>query len=402
MTLTISRLTAAGLGVADNETSYPRTLPGEVIEDVDGSARIVTPSTDRVKPPCRHFKSCGGCTMQHGSDGFVAEWKTSIIRNGLAARGIETDMRPIVTSPAQSRRRATLHGKRTKSGAMIGFHGRASDLLIDVPDCQLLHPAIMTAIPALEQLTVIAASRKAALDLVVTVSENGLDLDMRNCKPLDPRVIGEVAALTEKHLFARVAWDGEVIALRLPPSQALGRGKVVPPPGAFLQATLHGQNALIECVTEALGDARQVIDLFAGCGTFSLPAAEGAEVWALEGEQPLMDSLDAGWRKAVGLKKIKTETRDLFRRPVLSSELEKIDAAIIDPPRAGAEAQHMELAASKIPRIAAVSCNPASFARDAEILIKAGYCLDWVQPVDQFRWSTHVELAAQFSRAHMA
>lgn len=402
MTLTITRLTAAGLGVADNDQSYPRTLPGEVIEDVDGSARIVTPSTDRVTPPCRHFKSCGGCAMQHATEAFVADWKTSVIRTGLAARGIETEILPILTSPAQSRRRASLHGKRTKSGAMVGFHGRASDLLIEVPDCQLLHPDIMAAIPALEQFTIIAASRKAELELVVTVSENGLDLDMRNCKPLDPRVIGEVAALTEKHRFARVAWDGEVIGLRLPPGQTFGPAQVTPPPGAFLQATTHGQDALTRCVLQSLGGAKQMVDFFAGCGTFSLPAAKTAEVWALEGEKPLIDALDAGWRQATGLKKLRAETRDLFRRPVLSSELKKIDAAIIDPPRAGAEAQHIQLAASKIPRIAAVSCNPASFARDAEILIKAGYCLDWVQPVDQFRWSTHVELAAQFTHTHMA
>lgn len=402
MTLTISRLTAAGIGVADNDASYPRTLPGEVIEDADGTARIVTPVADRVKPPCRHFKSCGGCAMQHASDEFVADWKTQVIRTGLAARGIEAEIRSIVTSPAQSRRRAALHGKRTKSGAMVGFHARASDLMIEVPDCQLLDPAIMAAIPALEQLTVIAASRKAELELVVTLSENGPDLDMRNCKPLDPRVIGEVAALAERHRFARIAWDGEVIALRLPPLQDFGPARVIPPPGAFLQATLHGQDTLTACVAEALGDAGQIIDLFAGCGTFTLPAAQTAEAWALEGEKPLIDALDNGWRQAKGLKKVKAETRDLFRRPVLSSELTKIDAAIIDPPRAGAQAQHVELAASKIPRIAAVSCNPATFARDAEILINGGYRLDWVQPVDQFRWSAHVELAAQFTRAHMA
>ena len=402
MTLTITRITAAGDGMAEDAGPFPRTLPGEEVDVVDGTARLVTPSPTRVKPPCRHFKSCGGCAMQHADDGFVADWKTSVIATGLAARGIETDIRPILTSPPQSRRRAALHGKRTKSGAMVGFHGRASDVLIETPDCQLLDPAIIAALPILEQLTVIAASRKAELELVVTLSENGIDLDMRNCKPLDPRVIGEVSALAEKHRFARIAWDGEVIGLRAPPIQAFGQARVAPPPGAFLQATLHGQNMLMQAVAEAVGGAKYVADLFAGCGTFSLPAAETAEVWALEGEASLIAALDQGWRQATGLKKVTADTRDLFRRPVLPSELSKTDAVIIDPPRAGAEAQTIELAKSEVPRIAAVSCNPVTFARDADILIKGGYRLDWVQPVDQFRWSSHVELAAQFTRAHMA
>ncbi len=403
MTLKITRITAAGEGMAEDAGPFPRVLPGEEVTlGPDGAARIVTPSAHRVKPPCRHFKSCGGCAMQHANDAFVAEWKTNIIRTGLAARGIKTEIRPILTSPPQSRRRATLHGKRTKSGAMVGFHARASDVLIEVPDCQLLDPTIMAAIPALEELTVIAASRKAPLELVINLSDNGIDLDMRGCKPVEPQASLQAAALADRVGFARLAWDGEVIGLRAPPAQQFGPASVTPPPGAFLQATAHGQAVLTACVAEALGDAKQVVDLFAGCGTFALPAAQTTEVWALEGEADLIHALDQGWRQAQGLKKVTAEARDLFRRPVLPSELRKTDAAIIDPPRAGAEAQSIELAASGVARIAAVSCNPVTFARDAEIFISGGYSLDWVQPVDQFRWSTHVELAAQFTRAHMA
>lgn len=403
MTLKITRITAAGEGMAEDAGPFPRVLPGEEITlGPDGAARIVTPSAHRVKPPCRHFKSCGGCAMQHANDAFVAEWKTNIIRTGLAARGIKTEIRPILTSPPHSRRRATLHGKRTKSGAMVGFHARASDVLIEVPDCQLLDPAIMAAIPALEELTVIAASRKAPLELVINLSDNGIDLDMRGCKPVEPQASLQAAALADRVGFARLAWDGEVIGLRAPPAQQFGPASVTPPPGAFLQATAHGQAVLTACVAEALGDAKQVVDLFAGCGTFALPAAQTTEVWALEGEADLIHALDQGWRQAQGLKKVTAEARDLFRRPVLPSELRKTDAAIIDPPRAGAEAQSIELAASGVARVAAVSCNPVTFARDAEIFISGGYSLDWVQPVDQFRWSTHVELAAQFTRAHMA
>ncbi|SFR34737.1 class I SAM-dependent RNA methyltransferase [Litoreibacter janthinus] len=397
MTQTILRLNHKGEGVPDAGAPIPRVLPGEVVED----GRIVTPSADRVAAPCRHFRSCGGCSMQHASDTFVADWKTDVIRLGLAARGIETDIRPILTSPAQSRRRATLHGRRTKKGAMIGFFGRGSDALIEVPDCKLLDPALVAAFPVLEELTVAAASRKSTVGLMVTLSERGLDIDILDAKPLEPQVILEMAALVERHKLARLSWDGEAVATREPPVQSFGAGKVTPPPGAFLQATAHGQAALSACVQESLGDAKQVVDLFAGCGTFTLPAAAKAEVWALEGEASLIAALDAGWRKATGLKKVKAETRDLFRRPLLPQELRKTDAVIIDPPRAGAEAQTIELAQSSVKRIAAVSCNPISFARDAEILIKGGYRLDWVQPVDQFRWSSHVELAAQFTKPHM-
>ncbi len=403
MTLTISRITASGEGMAGHEGPFPRTLPGEEITLApDGSPRIATPSPDRVAPPCRHFKSCGGCAMQHASDPFVAEWKTDVIRTGLAARGIETEIRPILTSPAQSRRRATLHGKRTKSGAQVGFHTRGSSVLIEVPDCQLLHPDIIAAVPVFQALTVLVASRKAQIDLVVNLSQNGIDLDMRGCVPMTPQAAAQVAALADQHKFARIAWDGDVVGLRAPPSQQFGPAMVTPPPGAFLQATAHGQRALTACVQEAVGDATQVADLFAGCGTFTMPAAQTAEVWALEGEADLIRALDDGWRQSHGLKKIKAETRDLFRRPVLAEELRRTEAVIIDPPRAGAEAQTTELARSNVPRIAAVSCNPVTFARDAELLIQGGYRLDWVQPVDQFRWSSHVELAAQFTKAHIA
>ncbi|MEP3347064.1 MAG: class I SAM-dependent RNA methyltransferase [Litoreibacter sp.] len=395
MTQTILRLNHKGEGVVETGAPIPRVLPDEVVED----GRIVTPSTDRVAAPCRHYKSCGGCAMQHANDDFVADWKTDVIRLGLSARGIETDIRPILTSPTQSRRRATLHGRRTKKGAMVGFFGRGSDALIEVTDCKLLDPALIAAFPVLEELTIAAASRKSTVGLAVTLSENGLDIDIKDAKELQPQSILELSALVERHKLARLSWDGEAVATREPAIQTFGAAKISPPPGAFLQATAHGQTVLGDCVTEALGDAKQVVDMFAGCGTFTLPAAEKAEIWALEGEESLIAAMDAGWRMATGLKKVTSETRDLFRRPLLPQELRKTDAVIIDPPRAGAEAQSIELAQSNVKRIAAVSCNPITFARDAEILIKGGYKLDWVQPVDQFRWSSHVELAAQFTKA---
>lgn len=396
-TTEILKLSLKADGVDAAGRSFPRTLPGEIVR-LDGG--VVTPSDMRVKAPCRHFKSCGGCALQHASDPFVAEWKTEIIRNGLAARGIETVIRPILTSPPQSRRRATLHGKRTKSGAMIGFHKAGSDTLIEVPDCQLLHPDLMAGMPAYEALTIFGASRKSEISLVVSLSTAGLDIDVQGGKTVEAQDLFTLASLADTYNLARLTWDGEQIATRRPPEQVFGTATVTPPPGAFLQATQHGQTSLAACVAEAIGTAGKVVDLFAGCGTFSLPAAQLAEVSAFEGEVALTKALDAGWRQATGLKRVQAETRDLFRRPLLSDELRKTDAVIIDPPRAGAEAQTIELAASTVPKIAAVSCNPVTFARDAKILIDGGYTLDWVQPVDQFRWSSHVELAAQFSKRH--
>ncbi|NNK79173.1 MAG: class I SAM-dependent RNA methyltransferase [Litoreibacter sp.] len=399
----IERINLKGEGVSADGMTIPRTLPGEGIDVAeDGSVRIITPAPDRVAPPCRHFRSCGGCAMQHASDPFVAAWKTQMIRTGLAARGIDTEIREIHTSPPHSRRRATLHGRRTKKGVLVGFHSRASETLIEVPDCQLLHPEIMTGMPALKALTLFGASRKGEISLAVTCSEAGLDIDIRDAKPLEPQQLVELSVLAEKFNLARLCWDGEVIATRNPPIQTFGTAVVVPPPSAFLQATEHGQVTLQAAVAEVLGTARSVTDLFAGCGTFSLPAANTAEVWALEGDESLIHVLDQAWRKSTGLKKVNAEFRDLFRRPVLPQEFSGQDAVIIDPPRAGAQAQSIELAQSEVPMIAAVSCNPVTFARDAEILIKGGYRLDWVQPVDQFRWSTHVELAAQFTKAHIA
>ena len=335
--------------------------------------------------------------MQHASDDFVAEFKLGVVKASLDAHGIETIFKPLQTSPAQSRRRATFAAKRTKKGAMAGFHGRGSDVVIEIPGCQLLDPAVLGALPIAEKLAVIGTSRKAPLAVTVTASRGGLDISVQNGKELDGPLRQELAHLCDSLGLARLTWDGEVIAMRTPPVQRFGAAKVTPPPGAFLQATPHGEAALITAVREAVGDARHVIDLFAGSGTFSLPLADRAEVHAVEGDAAMTAALDHGWRMSTGLKPVTTEARDLFRRPLLPDELAKTNAVVIDPPRAGAEAQIAEIVKAMPPVLAYVSCNPVTFARDAAVLIAAGYTLNWVQVVDQFRWSSHVELAAQFT-----
>ena len=402
MSLIVLRLGHLGDGIADGPVFAPLCLPGEEIDgDIDQgriyAPKIVTPSPDRVKPICSHFKACGGCALQHGSDKFVEGFKAQVVRDALAAHGIDGDIRGVKTSPVQSRRRATFSGKRTKKGALVGFHGRASDVLIEVPNCRLLVPELVALIPALQEVVIAGASRKAELSLTITWSDIGADLSVVGGKPLDAILRQDIALIAAKHEFARLTWEDELVAQEAPPVQIFGGVGVVPPSGAFLQATAQGQADLTESVIEAVNEAKTICDLFAGCGTFSMPLARKASVHAVESEAEMLVALDAGWRQAKGLHRISTEVRDLFRRPLHSTELTKLDAIVIDPPRAGAEAQIKEIAQAKTSRVAMVSCNPVSFARDAKILVDAGYTLDWIDVVDQFRWSPHVELCAQFT-----
>jgi len=402
--VTIERLGHQGDGIAPGPVFVPGALPGEVVEGeiekgVMAAPRILTPSDQRVKAPCRHAKSCGGCQLQHAHDEFVADWKVDVVRHALSAHALEAPFRPIATSSPQSRRRAAFSARRTKKGALAGFHMKGSDVIVSVPDCLLVDPKLAAALPLVEALAVLGSSRKGELSVLVTKSLDGLDVAVSGGKPLDAQLQSDLADLARAHDVARVAWGDEVALTRRPPSQRMGRADVVPPPGAFLQATPEGEAALLAGVREAVKGARHVVDLFAGCGTFALPLAEDMRVHAVEGDRGMTAALDKGWRMAEGLKHVTHEARDLFRNPLLPEDLERFDAAVIDPPRAGAEAQVAELARAGIPRIAFVSCNPVTFARDAATLDAAGYVMDWLQVVDQFRWSTHVELVASFRHA---
>jgi 23S rRNA (uracil1939-C5)-methyltransferase len=406
----IERLGHLGDAIAqgpDGPVFISQVLPGEEVEgDLVGdrlvNVRIVTPVANRVKPPCTHARTCGGCLMQHASDAFVADWKMDIVRSALTGQGLSAPFRPTHTSPPRSRRRATFSARRTKNGALIGFHARGSDLLIPVPNCQLVHPDLIAAFPALEALAKLGGSRSGELAMTVTRSLAGPDVSVAAGKVLDSEMRLQLARVAEAHGISRLTWNDEVVALRTAPMQRFGRALVCPPPGAFLQATAEGEAALLAAVVDAVGPARRIMDLFAGSGTFALPLAERAEVHAAEGDAAMVAALEKGWRQAEGLKRVTAEVRDLFRRPVEPDELKGFDAVVIDPPRAGAEAQMHRLAESRVPVIAAVSCNPVTFARDARTLVKAGYTLDWVQVVDQFRWSAHTELAARFSLGNTA
>lgn len=400
---TIRRLGHLGDGVADGPVFVAGALPGEVVTGTaEGERlrdiRIVNPSSDRVSPPCRHFKSCGGCQMQHMADVALADWKTDIVRTALQAQGLDTEFLPIHTSPPNTRRRATFAARRTKKGAMAGFYGRQSDAIIEIPDCHLLHPRLMAALPLAEALAVAGASRKTPLRVAATLTEPGLDIAVTEGKPLDGPLRMALAELCQTHDLARLSWDGETIATRLPPEQRFDGIPVTPPAGAFLQATKDGEEALRTDVLDIVKGATSVIDLFAGCGTFALPVARKAAVHAVEGDRAMTSALDTAWRHAQGLKKVTSETRDLFRQPLQADELSGFGAAIIDPPRAGAEAQIAQIAQSDIPVVAHVSCNPVTFARDAATLVRHGYKLTHLRVIDQFRWSVHVELVAEFRR----
>lgn len=403
MIVTIERLGHLGHGIAPGPVYVPATLPGEVVEGTpDGDRlldpKIVTPSVNRVKPPCRHARACGGCQLQHASDAFVAQWKQEVVANALVGQGLTTAFLPLVTSPPNSRRRATLSARRTKSGVLIGFHARASDTIAEIPDCQLLHPGILVAFPGLQALVMTGGSRTTELSLQVTLTRGGPDVVVTGGKPLDANLRLDLARLVETHAFSRLTWDGETVALRDRPALTMGTATVVPPAGAFLQATAEGEAALLSAVKHALGPQKRVVDLFSGVGTFTLPLAAEMEVHAVEGDAAMTKALDLAARNTPNLHRISHETRDLFRRPLEPDELNAFSAAVIDPPRAGAEAQTAALAKSQVPVVAAVSCNPVTFARDAKALRAGGYRLDWVQVVDQFRWSTHIELVARFSR----
>lgn len=397
-TLVVERLGAGGDGVA-GEAFVARALPGETVEGPVSEGRmdaprILAPSPDRVAPPCPHFRRCGGCALQHASDAFVAGWKAGRVRGALAARGLDAAVASVATSPPRSRRRAALTGRRTKKGAVVGFHVRRSDEVVAIPACTLLLPEIVKRLPVLEAVTRLAAPRGGAVGLHVTWSEAGLDLVVSDAKPATPETLAEIAALD----LARVAWNGEPLTLARAPARSVGPATLVPPPGAFLQATDHGEAALAALVLDATDGATRVADLFAGCGTFALRLAARARTDAFEGDGALVAAMRAAADTAPALKPLAATARDLFRDPLAEAELAPYGAVVIDPPRAGAQAQAARLAASAVPVVAHVSCNPATFARDARVLVDGGYRMGPIAVVDQFRWSPHVELFARFDR----
>ena len=407
----IVSLAAQADGVAETPGGplyVPYVLPGERVriepegEGRAGLLKIVTPSPQRVAAPCRHFTRCGGCVIQHAAPDFYAAWKRDLAATALKSRGIETEIAPLIPAQARSRRRATFAVMRTKKGAMVGYYARGSHDIIPVSECPLVLPEIEKAIPSLGEIVSPGLSRSARASVLVTSTLNGLDVAVTGGKSLDGPMRVELGSRAAVADIARLSWDGEIVAERRSPQLDLSGLRVALPIGGFLQPTADGETALIRLVREGVGGARRVADLFAGCGTFAAALAGVSAVHAVEGEAKALAALERAVREqgpARALKPVTTETRDLARRPLLASELNGFDAVIVDPPRAGASAQAEEIAKSKVPVVVSVSCNPATFARDARMLLDGGYRLDRVTPVDQFLWSSHLELVGIFRRA---
>ena len=406
--LHIERLGARGEGISPAAKGLiftPYALPGEdILAEVDGErgklVEVLTPSPDRVAAPCPHFMSCGGCAVQNLKVAAYADWKRALVVDALRNAGVETDVAPLRQAWGNGRRRATFHSRNDQRGdPHVGFMQARAHRIVEIDACPILAPEFSNALPILRKIAEILAPLDKPLDFVVTATLNGLDIDIRGCGKLDFALGQALVAAADACDLARIANHGVILVERRPPEIQIGRARVTPPSGGFLQATQAGEDMLGSLVVEACGAAKKAADLFSGIGTFALRLAETAEVYCVESDQEALAAGLRGGRAATGLRAIKGEARDLFTRPLLASELAAYDAVVFDPPRAGAENQARELARSAVPLVIGVSCNAQSFARDAKILIAGGYDLAGVTPVDQFLYSPHVELVGLFKKA---
>lgn len=407
--LRIVQVGGEGDGVADGPVFVPFSLPGEgVLAKGSGERRelvqVLEASPDRVEPPCPHFFACGGCALQHWAREPYLAWKVERLRGTLARQHIETEILPAFAAGPGERHRVGLHARRgTAEAARLGYKARRSWDLVDIRVCPIADPAIEAAIPALRTLAApLFEHPKSAPTLHVTVTDAGLDIDITGVEArsgglsADARMqLAERAAAAD---LARVTLAGEMAYMARQPTVRLGPARVALPAGAFLQAAPGAEAAMAGFVADAAAGAHRIADLYCGVGTFTFRLAEIAPVHAADFGAEAVAALIAGLATAPGLKGVTAEARDLARRPVLADELKKTDVVVFDPPRAGAAEQSAELARSAVSRVIGVSCNPATFARDARTLIDAGFRLERVLPVDQFLWSPHVELVGVFSR----
>ena len=408
--LTIDRLAGRGDGVADTPTGavfVPYTLPGEIVdvEPVAGHPdrrhllRIETASTERIEPVCPHFGVCGGCAMQHWDFARYQDWKRGLLITALEQAGIDSPVDALVDAHGEGRRRLTLHARTNQRGVIeVGFSTLRAHQIVAIDKCPILAPSLDRAIPAAWAIAEELQSARKPLDIQITATDVGLDVDVRGSGALNSKLSGNLARVADAKRLARLTRHGELVAQRAQPSIMVGKAHVNLPAGAFLQATVAGETELAKRVETYVGKAKTVADLFCGIGPFALRLAERARVFAADLDEPAVAALKQAAQTTSGLKPVDAEKRDLFRRPLVASELNRFDAVVFDPPRQGAEAQSQELANSKVPVIAAVSCNPATFARDARTLIDGGYKMTAITPIDQFRYSPHVEIAARFER----
>ena len=385
----IVRIAARGDGVSESGRHVPFAVPGDLVLD-DGT---VEPGPNHQVPPCRHFPECGGCQLQHVSDSAYRDYLVSRVAGALSQHGLETEVREPHLSPPNSRRRASLKALKTAQGVLIGFNAAKSHRIVDMQENHILRLEMVALLPSLRNLLGGLLAPKRPAEAQMTVIDGGIDVLLKGVEAKGLNAVESLTSFAMEQGLARLSVDPglgpETIYEPVPASVTLSGIAVGFPVGSFLQATTDGEGALVKAVREAVGGSEKAADLFSGLGTFALAVRA---TYAAEAGRDQARALKAA---APGMA---VEHRDLYRRPLDRSDLERFDAVILDPPRAGAEEQVRQLAGSAVGKIAYVSCNPATFARDAQLLADGGYRLDWVEPVGQFRWSTHVELAAAFSR----
>jgi 23S rRNA (uracil1939-C5)-methyltransferase len=399
----IARLGAHGDGIAggaNGDVYVPFALPGETADvPADGGVSIVgAVSSERAVPPCRHFGVCGGCVAQHMRDDLYARWKEGIVREAFAQRGLaDAPIGPLVHCAPASRRRAVLTAVRRGDRMQLGYHGRRSHDLVEISECSVLRPAIVAEFDALTQLTAALNVDEARLTVLATAS--GLDVAVTtDTKRIAPRAATAIGRIAGERRFARVTVNGDAIAARSQPILDMAGAQVVPPPGAFVQAVEAAEAVMREGVLAAIPKAKRVADLFCGLGAFTYALALRSRVLSADNDRAALAALDHAVRNTQGLKPVEILPRDLFRDPLSPRELEDFDAVVLDPPRAGAQAQTEALARAVVPTVVYVSCNPATLARDTRLLIDGGYTLESVTPIDQFLYSDHVEAMAVFRR----
>jgi 23S rRNA (uracil1939-C5)-methyltransferase len=404
--LQIERLGQRGEGVARTESGnafIPYTIPGDTISaEISGQTgrliEIITPSRDREAPFCPYYGTCGGCAIQGYREEPYREWKRGLVVDALAHAGLDATVDPLIDAHGDGRRRATFHARFDAGATRVGFMQARSHDLVAIDFCPLFAPSLDGAVAAARGVAEELARLRKPLDILVTGTPAGLDVDLRGAGQLDEPTTQRLIVAAERFDFARLSNHGRLLVERRAPQLRVGRALVHLPPGAFLQATEKGESTLAELVSQAAAGSKRIADLFCGIGTFALRLAEHAEISAIDGDSVALDALTHAARTTPSLRAIRTERRDLMRRPLSHEELAPFDVVAFDPPRAGAEAQAHALARSRVPLAIAVSCNAQTFARDAAILVGGGYQPERITPVDQFRQSPHVEIVGIFRR----
>ena len=412
-TLTIEKLGISGDGVTRGPFGpvyVSFTLPGETValainKDKGTVMSMSDLSPDRVEPKCRHFGpdgengACGGCSMQHASDSLYQGFKRQLVVDALKSKALQTDVAPLVLAYPGERRRTVFTARRTEKELLLGYNQAESHHIVSISECPIASPGIVSRLATIRTIANAMAVNAEAFRITVLETLSGLDLAFEGIKAMDDRQrrMAIETVLGQKGV-ARLSLNGEILVEPVKPVIDFGGVSVSPPPGSFIQATKPAEEAMAELVMAHLGKAKRVADLFAGSGTFSLRMARKARVHAVEGEDKALKALDLAARNTQGLKPVTIEKRDLFRRPMMASELKVYDAIVFDPPRAGAEVQTKEIARSGAKKIIAISCNPVTLVRDLRILVDAGYRITSVTPIDQFLWSSHVEVVATLER----